>query len=189
MPPQAPIRLIMAFPFERRGLGVRSGMSATAGLRYVPIATSTTKSTPTKTYIFQGCSCSAAELSIIGRNTIVPTATTVPKTKNGIRLPHGCVHLSERAPKNGSKKRASTLSRAIRAPEMVSSRCRVLVSINGITLLYICQNAQIEKNAKPMRTVRFTLSFISLLKRSKNIPDFFIVSILNCKNFGFSACG
>ena len=33
MPPAAPIRLIIALPLERRGLGVRSGISATAGER------------------------------------------------------------------------------------------------------------------------------------------------------------
>ncbi len=33
MPPTAPIRLITAFAWLRRGLGVTSGISATAGLR------------------------------------------------------------------------------------------------------------------------------------------------------------
>ena len=44
-------------------------------------------------------------------------------------------------------------------PEKVSSRWNVFVSMSGITLLYICQNAQMEKNAKPIRTVLRTLSF------------------------------
>ncbi len=35
---------------------------------------------------------------------------------------------------------------------------KLLVSISGITLLLHLQNAN-EKNAKPMRTVRFTLRF------------------------------
>ena len=39
-------------------------------------------------------------------------------------------------------------------PDQVSFMWKVLVKIRGMTLLYICQNAQMEKNAKPMHTVR-----------------------------------
>ena len=38
---------MMAFARERKGLGVTSGISATAGERYVPIATSSSPSTTT----------------------------------------------------------------------------------------------------------------------------------------------
>ena len=45
-------------------------------------------------------------------------------------------------------------------PENVSFMAKVFVSISGITLLYICQNAQIERNAKPIRIVCLVFSFI-----------------------------
>ena len=47
MPPTAPIRLMIAFARERSGFGVTSGISATAGERYVPIATSSSPSVTT----------------------------------------------------------------------------------------------------------------------------------------------
>ena len=47
MPPTAPIRLMMAFARERSGFGVTSGMRATAGARYVPMATSSRPRTMT----------------------------------------------------------------------------------------------------------------------------------------------
>lgn len=37
---------------------------------------------------------------------------------------------------------------------------KVLVSINGTRLSYICQKAQIDRKAKPMSTVFFLSSFI-----------------------------
>ena len=52
MPPTAPIRLMIAFARERRGLGVTSGISATAGERYVPIATSSSPSATTNSTSF-----------------------------------------------------------------------------------------------------------------------------------------
>ena len=54
MPPTAPIRLMIALPRERRGFGVTSGISATAGLRYVPIAMSRSPSTTTNEASFSG---------------------------------------------------------------------------------------------------------------------------------------
>ena len=55
------------------------------------------------------------------------------------------------------------LSAAMIAPEKVSFMWKVLVRISGTTLSYICQNAQMDKNARPTRMVRLLLSFISLL--------------------------
>ena len=40
------------------------------------------------------------------------------------------------------------------APESVSFKWNVSVRILGITLSYICQKAQMDKNARPTRIVR-----------------------------------
>ena len=40
------------------------------------------------------------------------------------------------------------------APESVSFRRNVSVRILGMTLSYICQNEQMDKKARPTRTVR-----------------------------------
>ena len=55
------------------------------------------------------------------------------------------------------------LSAAIIAPEKVSFMWKVFVRISGTMLSYICQNAQMDKNARPTRMVRLLLSFISVL--------------------------
>lgn len=52
MPPTAPIRLMIALPFERSGFGVTSGISATAGDRYVPIAMRSKPSTMMNETVF-----------------------------------------------------------------------------------------------------------------------------------------
>ena len=70
---------------------------------------------------------------------------------------------SDSEPKNGSRNSARMLSAAMIAPEKVSFMWKVLVRISGTTLSYICQNAQMDKNARPTRMVRLLLSFISLL--------------------------
>ena len=49
------------------------------------------------------------------------------------------------------------------APAKVSFSLKVSVRIRVITLSYICQNAQMDKNARPTRMVRLLLSFISVL--------------------------
>ena len=87
-------------------------------------------------------------------------ARPVPKRINGMRLPIFVCVLSEIAPNSGSRNSASTLSAAIIAPEYVSLRWNVLVSISGTMLLYICQNAQMDRNAKPVNMVRLLSSFI-----------------------------
>lgn len=87
------------------------------------------------------------------------TEAIVPYIMNGLRLPSGCLHLSDKVPNNGSRKRASTLSMAIITPENVSFRWKVFVRRSGTILLYICQNALIAKNANPTLIVCPTLSF------------------------------
>ena len=90
-------------------------------------------------------------------------AQPVPKRIKGIRLPSFEWLLSETDPKNGSRKSARMLSAAMIAPENVSFMWKVFVRISGTMLSYICQNAQMDKNARPTRMVRLLLSFISVL--------------------------
>ena len=94
------------------------------------------------------------------------TAQPVPKRIKGIRLPSFVSVLSEMPPKSGSRNSASTLSAAMMAPETVSLRWKVLVSIRGTMLSYSCQNAQMERNARPTRIVRLLLSFIAEISHS-----------------------
>ena len=90
-------------------------------------------------------------------------AKAVPPTMNGIRRPMRVLVLSDSAPKNGSKNSARTLSAAIIAPARVSFSLKVSVRIRVITLSYICQNVQIDKNARPTRIVRRLFSFTAML--------------------------
>ena len=99
---------------------------------------------------------------------------------NGIRRPMRVLVLSDSAPKNGSKNSASTLSAAIIAPAKVSFSLKVSVRIRVITLSYICQNVQIDKNARPTRIVRRLFSFTAMLlldgavsPRNRNIVALF----------------
>ena len=80
-----------------------------------------------------------------------------------IRRPIFVLVRSLSAPKNGSKNSASTLSAAIMAPAKVSFSLKVSVRIKVITLSYICQNVQIDKNARPTRMVRRLFSFTAIL--------------------------
>ena len=87
-------------------------------------------------------------------------AMPVPNRINGMRLPIFVLVLSDIAPNSGSRNSANILSAAIIAPEYVSLRWKVFVSIRGTMLLYICQNAQMDRNAKPVSMVRLLSSFI-----------------------------
>ena len=49
---------------------------------------------------------------------------------------------------------------AITAPVRASFRWKVPLSIRGITLSYICQKAEMERKARPTRTVVFLFSFM-----------------------------
>jgi hypothetical protein len=62
--------------------------------------------------------------------------------------------LSDNAPNNGNRNKARTLSSAIKTPVTVSPNPNVFFNIKGIMLSYICQNAQIDKNASPTKKVR-----------------------------------
>ena len=70
------------------------------------------------------------------------------------------MHLSDSPPNSGSRNRARTLSAAMMMPETLSPMWKVSVRILGIRLSYICQKAQMDRNAKPTSTVRLVLSFI-----------------------------
>ena len=88
----------------------------------------------------------------------------------GIRRPSFVFVRSLSAPKNGSRNSASTLSAAMIAPESVSSRWNVSVRILGMTVSYICQKAQMERNARPTSMVRLLLSFMGVLLFGKVDP-------------------
>ena len=90
-------------------------------------------------------------------------AAAVPPTMNGMRRPMRVCVLSDSAPKSGSKNSASTLSAAMMAPAKVSLSLKVSVKIRVMTLSYICQNVQIDKNARPTRMVRRLFSFTAIL--------------------------
>ena len=96
-----------------------------------------------------------------------------------MRFPIFVFVLSERAPKNGRRKSARILSAAIIAPERVSFMWKVLVRMSGMTLSYICQKAQMDKNARPVRIVRRLLSFMrSLLIRNVVFSNMSIIAAL-----------
>ena len=160
MPPMAPIKLIMALALLRSGFGVTSGISATAGLRYVPIDTRIHPNTTMNSTFVPADGAAAYRLSKIGNNSIRTTDTNVPYRRNGLRRPILLLQRSEMPPNNGNKKMARTLSAAIIAPDIVSFIAKVLVKINGMMLLYICQKAQMDKNANPTRMVCPVFSFM-----------------------------
>ena len=89
-------------------------------------------------------------------------AAAVPPTINGMRRPILVSALSDNAPKNGSKNSANTLSAAMMAPAKVSFSLKVSVRIKVMTLSYICQNVQMDKNARPTKMVRRLFSFTSI---------------------------
>ena len=142
----------MAFARERKGLGVKSGISATAGERYVPMAMSKSPSNTMNTP-------SRPAKSANGRAIISALAATVPATMNGIRLPRRDWHRSDSVPNSGSKNSARMLSSAITKPAISSPREKRCLRIRGITKSYACQKAQMEKNARPIKNVRLLLSF------------------------------
>ncbi len=146
-PPTAPIRLMTAFPLLRSLLGVKSGIRATAGDRYSPMDTKSANSAAkNKTRL--------PLLSAAGRISIKITASSVPHAIKGILLPIFVSTLSDSAPKTGSKNNANTLSAAISAPVTVSPSPKVFCKISGMILSYICQNADMDKNASPTKKVR-----------------------------------
>ena len=93
-------------------------------------------------------------LSATGSRFISTTAASVPPMINGVRLPIRVLIPSENLPKSGSRNRASTLSNAMIMPAISSGIPKVFLRISGTTLSYNCQNAQMERNAMPTKTVR-----------------------------------
>ena len=95
-----------------------------------------------------------------------------------MRFPIFVFVLSERAPKNGRRKSARILSAAIIEPERVSFMWKVLVRMSGMTLSYICQKAQMDKNARPVRIVRLLSFMRSLLIRNVVFSNMSIIAAL-----------
>ena len=145
--PTAPIRLITALARLRRGLGVRSGIRATAGERYSPMESSTSPRATKNSTKF----CWAAAMGMITANTAESSA---PTTMKGIRRPSRVWVRSLRAPSSGRRNSARTLSSAIIAPLTVSPKWKLFLRISGMILSYSCQNAQIDRKAKPTKKVR-----------------------------------
>ena len=87
----------------------------------------------------------------IARHT---TAATVPPTMYGMRRPTRVRVLSLSLPNSGSMNSASTLSSAMTTPMSVSSTAKVSFKISGIRSSYTCQNAQMDRKARPTRVVR-----------------------------------
>ena len=101
--------LMMPLALARRGLGVMSGMSATAGLRYIIIKMSTTAIIATMPAMLLLWKKS-------GMNGNATADTNVPTRMYGMRLPSFVWVLSERRPKIGSRTSAARLSHAIMMP-------------------------------------------------------------------------
>ncbi len=129
----------------------------------MPMDTSSSPSTIMNSTNVPVLGLAAWRSSSSGIRFIKMAAAAVPPTINGMRRPMRVLVLSDSAPKNGSKNSASTLSAAIMAPAKVSFSLKVSVRIKVITLSYICQNVQIDKNARPTRMVRRLFSFTAIL--------------------------
>ena len=148
MPPTVPIRLIMALALLLRGLGVISGMRATAGERNTDIKSRTKPVIIKKNTRFR-------ELSAMGIKKRAMLAATVPMIINGIRFPRGVCILSDKDPNIGKRKSARTLSTAMIAPIMTSFSENVFLRIRGMILSYICQKAIMDIKANPTITVLY----------------------------------
>ena len=94
-------------------------------------------------------------------SSISATAQAVPNSMKGMRLPRRVLVRSDSLPNSGSRNRASTLSAAMIAPETLSPMWKVSRRISGMMVSYICQKAQIEKNASPISSVRRVFSFMA----------------------------
>ena len=103
-------------------------------------------------------------MSRTGRRFMSTTAAPVPPRMKGVRRPSRVsLHLSERLPKSGRRKSARMLSAAMMIPVRDSSMWKVFPRMRGTRLSYICQKAQMERNASPTRTVRLLSSFNSFI--------------------------
>ncbi len=121
-------------------------------------------------------------------------ARPVPKRINGMRLPIFVCVLSEIAPNSGSRNSASTLSAAIIAPEYVSLRWNVLVSISGTMLLvHLPERADgQERKARQYGAFVVKLHFLRspsglVLPRLYHTPPYFapVFSVANWGSHGY----
>jgi hypothetical protein len=135
-----------AFPCDRTGFAVTSGIRATAGDLYVAIAISTKHRAIMK-------STRLLEFAAIGSTTVNIAATAVPTRINGILLPIFVFTLSLKTPKSGSMNNPKTLSKAIMAFAKSTLIWNLLVRMSGMTKSYICQNMHIDMKASPTRNV------------------------------------
>ena len=164
--------LMRPLALARRGLGVISGIRATAGFRYIIMNSSTMAimiTMPATLFRWKN-------RGIKGKAT---AETRVPVRIKGIRLPMGVLVRSERLPKMGRRIRAARLSQAMMIPTihctsrilsgspLFSSaedrpyilRAKISVRKVGHQESYTCQSSRIPKKAKPMSMVRLTFSF------------------------------
>ena len=143
----------MALPLDLRGFGVTSGIRETAGERYmlmdIRVASSITMN-----------SVRLRPFAAAGSISIKTTERIVPTSINGVRFPRLLFTRSDHAPNTGSSIRAKILSRAIIPPDRVSPMPKKYLSMRGIMLSYICQNALMARKANPTKTVFLLSSFI-----------------------------
>ena len=69
---------------------------------------------------------------------------------------------AKRKDKNLDRKGMRFPGRAMMIPERLSPMPKVSVRILGTRLSYICQKAQMDRNAKPTRTVRLVFNFTGI---------------------------
>ena len=109
--------LMMPLALARRGLGVMSGMRATAGLRYIIIKMRTMAiiaTIPAMLLLWKNS----------GINGNATAETNVPTRMYGMRLPIFVCVLSERRPKSGRRMSAARLSHAMMMPT-IHCTCRM----------------------------------------------------------------
>ena len=174
MIPTAPIRLMIAFPLERSGFGVTSGISDTAGERKIPIDSSVQNSAATNRIRFRA-------FAAAGSSSMKMTAKIVPTKINGVRLPRFVLILSDHAPKNGSRNSARMLSSAMMPPDSVSPIWKVYFKINGMMLSYTCQKALIARNANPIKMVRLLSSFMMF-----SLVSYFVSQVISIRSSALS---
>ena len=79
-----------------------------------------------------GASCFICRSSAKESTTKSAAAAMVPKMMKGVLRPRLFLHLSDTAPKSGSRKSARTLSAAMMTPESVCDMPNLSVSILGM---------------------------------------------------------
>ena len=162
---------MIPFALALRGFGVMSGMSATAGLRYIIMNMSTMAIIATMPAMLFSWKNNGMKGNAIAD-------TNVPMIMKGILFPIEVWVLSDRFPKSGRRMRAARLSHAmmiptihwtlsifagspaLRAADEIPYILRAKISVRkvGHHESYTCQRSSIPKKANPMRQVRLRLS-------------------------------